>query len=52
MKKQDYDDIIVFEIAMELEDKGLKRIHLTDKEYYKTLYERALEKLEDKCDGK
>ena len=48
MTKQDYNDLIIFEVTMEMESKGLRRFYLNSAEYNKMLYEKALEKLVEK----
>ena len=45
MTKQDYMDLIEWEVYNDMKDKGLKRHHLNTAEYNKLLYEKALDKL-------
>ena len=47
MTTQDYDDIVVFETHIELDEAGLSRRHLTEADYYKRLYKKALERLSE-----
>ena len=47
MTKQDWDDKITNDVYSDFTKRGLKRISFKDAEYYKMMYEMALEKLEE-----